>query len=180
VEAWVNGVRKGHTYFSTGPLIEFRVNGALPGDALHLLAAGGSVVLEGTVVSLSPLSKVVINHKHGVLREIPLDGKSTSARFREEIKLTDSDWFSVMAEGPHNPVLDSKFLLAGTNAVRVYVGDQKLRDRPSAEYFIRWIDVLRKETEEWLWWRSPQEREHILAQYEEARRIYQHLADEAR
>jgi len=180
VEAWVDGVRKGHTYFSTGPLIEFRVNGALPGSALHLPARGGSVVLEGTVVSLSPLSKVVIYSKHGVLREIPLDGKRTSARFREEIKLTESDWFSVMAEGPHNPVLDSKFLLAGTNAVRVYVGDQKLRDRPSAEYFIRWIDVLRKETEEWLWWRSPQEREHILAQYEEARRIYQHLADEAR
>jgi desulfoferrodoxin (superoxide reductase-like protein) len=85
-----------------------------------------------------------------------------------------------MAEGPHAPFLDSTSLLAGTNAVRVYVGDQKLRDRQSAEYFIRWIDVLRKETEEWLWWRSPHEKEHILDQYEEARRVYQRLADEAR
>ena len=85
-----------------------------------------------------------------------------------------------MAEGPHASFLDCTFLLAGTNAVRVYVGDQKLRDRPSAEYCVHWIDVLRKETEEWPWWRSPQEKEHILGQYEEARRIYLHLADEAR
>jgi TolB protein len=179
VEAWVDGVRKGHTYFSTGPLIEFRVNGAIPGGVLHLPAGGGPVVLEGTVVSLSPLSKVAINH-NGVLSEIRVDGNRTSARFRQEIRLTESAWFSLLAEGPHAPFLDSTSLLAGTNAIRVYVGDQKLRDRPSAEYFIRWIDVLRKETDEWLWWRSPQEKEHVLSQYEEARRVYQRLAGEAR
>ena len=32
---------------------------------------------------------------------------------------------------------------AGTNAIRVYVGDQKIRSRESAQYFIRWIDRLR-------------------------------------
>src|SRR5256886_13187235 len=31
VEAWVDGLRKGRTYFSTGPLLEFRVNGNMPG-----------------------------------------------------------------------------------------------------------------------------------------------------
>jgi hypothetical protein len=179
VEGWVDGVRKGHTYFSTGPLIDFRVNGAIPGGILHLPAGGGPVVLEGTVVSLSPLSKVAIN-RNGVLSEIQLDDKRTSARFRQEIRLTESAWFSLVAEGPHAPFLDSTSLLAGTNAVRVYVGDQKLRERRSAEYFIRWINVLYKETEEWPWWRSPQEKEHILGQYKEARRVYQRLADEAR
>lgn len=180
VEAWVDGVRKGHTYFSTGPLLDFRVNGMLPGGVIRLPAGGGSVTLDGTVLSMAPLSKVTIRSKRGVLRDIPLDGKGTSARFREVIHLTDSDWFSLIAEGPHTPFLDSSFLLAGSNAVRVYVGDQKLRDRPSAEYFVRWINVLRQETEQWLWWRSQKEKDHILAQYEEARRIYQRLADEAR
>jgi hypothetical protein len=33
VEAWIDGIRKGHTYFSTGPLVEFRVNGTLPAAA---------------------------------------------------------------------------------------------------------------------------------------------------
>jgi len=83
-------------------------------------------------------------------------------------------------EGPHTPQLDSSFLLAGSHAVRVYVGDKKLRDRAAAEYFIRWIDVLRKESEEWLWWRSQKEKDHIFAQYDEARRVYHRLADEAR
>ncbi len=178
--AWVDGIRKGHTFFSTGPLIDFRVNGKLPGSRIHLSNLGGKVVLEGTVVSLVPLSRVIINDRHGVFREVPLDSQQTSARFREAIELTESDWFSVTAEGPRAPIFDTAYALAGTNAIRVYVGDKKIRDRSSAEYFTRWIDKLHEETEQWPWWRSREEKDHILSQYEEARRIYQRLAEEAR
>jgi len=68
--------------------------------------------------------------------------------------------------------------LAATNTVRLYVGDGKIRDRASAEYFIRWIDQLRPEVEKWPWWASPGEKDHVLAQYEEARRVYEKLAEE--
>ncbi len=180
VEAWVDGLRKGRTYFSTGPLLEFRVNGNMPGGVVRLPENGASVTLEGSVMSASPLTKVVVYHKHGVLREIPLNAERTSAKFQEEIRLKESDWFSLSAEGPPAPFLDSAFQLAGSNAVRVYAGTQKLRDLQSAEYFVRWIDVLRQDTEQWPWWRSQKEKDHVVAQYEEARRIYKRLAAEAR
>jgi hypothetical protein len=32
---------------------------------------------------------------------------------------------------------------------------------------------------EWLWWRSDQERRRVLGQFEEARRVYQRLEKEA-
>jgi hypothetical protein len=178
-KAWVEGLRNGRTYFSTGPLLEFRVNGAVPGGIVRLPEEGGSVTLEGTVISAAPLTKVVLYHKHGILREIPLSGDRTSTTFHEEVRLKESDWFSLSAEGPPAPFLDSAFLLAGSNAVRVYAGTQKLRDRQSADYFVRWIEVLRRETEQWPWWRSPKEKNHVLAQYEEAKQVYQRLAAEA-
>lgn len=53
VDGWVDGLRKGHTFFSSGPLLEFRVDGALPGDTVHLPAAGGTLTLEGTVTCVA-------------------------------------------------------------------------------------------------------------------------------
>lgn len=80
------------------------------------------------------------------------------------------------APAPH---LDADYALAATNTVRVYAGDRKIRDRAAAEYFIRWIDILKRRTEEWPWWASLAEKEHVLAQFEEARRVYQRFVDEA-
>jgi hypothetical protein len=66
-----------------------------------------------------------------------------------------------------------------TNAIRVYVGGQKIRNRESAEYFIAWIDKLRDMTEKWGVWNTPTEKAHVFSQFEEARRVYQRLAGEA-
>ena len=53
------------------------------------------------------------------------------------------------------------------------VAGQPVRNRASAEYSIRWIDKLRAMAEEWPGWRSDKEREHVFAQFDEARQIYE-------
>ncbi len=35
-DAWFQAVKKGHTFVSTGPMIDFRVGGAMPGDELEI------------------------------------------------------------------------------------------------------------------------------------------------
>ena len=37
---WVNALKKGHTYLSSGPVVEFRVNGQMPGDKVRLAGGG--------------------------------------------------------------------------------------------------------------------------------------------
>ena len=53
------------------------------------------------------------------------------------------------------------------------------RSVESAEYSIRWIDQLREMAEAWPGWRSPAERDHVFAQFDEARAIYERFAAEA-
>jgi len=36
IEAWIEALRKGNTFFTTGPLLEFHVNGRMPGEIIHL------------------------------------------------------------------------------------------------------------------------------------------------
>jgi hypothetical protein len=149
------------------------VNGRIPGESVNLPASGGTVTLEGKVWSWLPLAKIAIYHNGKVWKEV-------GQEFREELKVDRSGWFSLVAEGaPAGLPVDPAFPQAGTNAIRVYVGDQKIRNRESAEYFIRWIDKLRAMAEQSPGWRSQAEKDHVFAQFEEARRRYQTLVSEA-
>jgi len=173
-QAWIDAVKKGRTFFSNGPLLDFKVNGRIPGETLNLPASGGTVTLEGKVWSWLPLNKIAIYHNGKLWKEVGAD-------FREQVKVGQSGWFSLVAEGaPVSLPADPAFPQAGTNAVRVYVGDQKIRNRESAEYFIAWIAKLHGLTEKWPGWRSQAEKNHVYAQFEEARRVYLRLAGEAK
>jgi hypothetical protein len=113
-------------------------------------------------------------------REVPLNANSRGARIQETVRIDQSAWFSLTAEGPAGShPLDALYPQAATSAVRVYVGAQKIRNRHSAEYFIRWIDKLQAMAEAWPGWRSSKERSHVLGQFSEARDVYQRLGTEA-
>jgi len=173
-ETWMEGVRKGHTFFSSGPLLEFRLNDLLPGSTLRLTKPG-AVTVHGNVTSLAPLTKVQLYCNGKVLKEFP-----TSGKFEAQIPVEESGWYSLYAEGPRHPHIDADFPQAATNAIRVYVGDGKIRNRESAEYFVRWIGKLKNMAEEWPWWRSEAEKKHVFVQFDEARSIYEQRAREAK
>ena len=63
--------------------------------------------------------------------------------------------------------------------MRVYVGEHKIRSRASAEYFLTWLDKLWKMADKPTSWRSAKEREHVLAQFEAARKVYRQRVAEA-
>ncbi|MBI3207669.1 MAG: CehA/McbA family metallohydrolase [Candidatus Solibacter usitatus] len=176
---WIEALRKGRSYFTTGPLLSFRVNGKGPGERVQLAAAGGQIVLEAEVKSITPLSKVVIHRNGAVFRELTLTSGKLSASLKETVPAGGSAWYSLYAEGPPNRLLDSEYPQAATNAVRVYVGDQKIRSKESARYFQNWIDKLETMANEWPWWRSEKERKHVTGQFEEARKVYRKLEQEA-
>jgi TolB protein len=170
VEAWQDALRHGHTYFTTGPVLEFHLNGRIPGDAVRLPAGGGTVELEGSVSSFAPLSKVVIYNNGKIVKELPKNGG-----FKEKIQVSHSGWYALYAEGARDKRLDTHYPQASTNAIRVYVGDEKIHSTESAEYFIRWMDKLHTMAADWLWWRSEGEKKHVLAQIDQARAVYERL-----
>ncbi len=61
---------------------------------------------------------------------------------------------------------------AVTNPIYVYVGGRPIRNKESADYFVRWIDKLKTMVEQHPGWRSEKEKQHVLAQLQEAQDIY--------
>ena len=54
-----------------------------------------------------------------------------------------------------------------------------IRDRASAEYFVKWVDILTGMAKRHPGWRSDKEKAHVLGQFKEARDIYVKRAAEA-
>lgn len=179
ITAWLRALREGKTYFSTGPLLDFQINGKVPGEAIQLPASGGTLEIVAAVDSIAPLSKVVIHRNGAVWRELPLDAAGKSVRWKETVRADRSAWYALYVEGPPFRLLDAEYPQALTNAIQVYVGAQKIRNLESARYFLRWIDKLEKMAIEWPWWRSAKERQHVLGQFAEARQVCLKLAQEA-
>ena len=178
---WLRAIREGHTFFTTGPMAEFTVNQQIPGASVRLPPTGGMVTLEGRAWSYMPLRRMLIYHNGKVWKEIPFAGDRLSGEFREQIKVEEERLvFTWLVEGPAaSSGGDAGSQQAGTNAIRVYVGDQKIRNRASAEYFITWIDKLRKMAEAWPGWRSQAEKDKVFAQFEQAKAVYAARASEA-
>jgi hypothetical protein len=180
MEAWFEGLRKGHAFVTTGPLVELTVNGRIPGEELSV-RSGAEVELEAHVRSITPLRKVEVVFNGSVLDEFSLEGDRTRFDLSKSYPVRESGWFHLRAEGSPEEryPLDASYAQAFTNPVWVLVDGKPVRSRAAAEYSIRWIDKLRAMAEAWPGWRSAKEKDHVFAQFDEAKRIYQGFLAEA-
>jgi TolB protein len=177
MDAWFAGLRAGRAFVTTGPLVELTVNGMLPGEEIALPRGGGEVTVEARVRSITPLEKVSLLFNGEEVETIPLSADRKSVDFRKSLRPTRSGWYHLRAEG--NPAdrfpLDAGYAQAFTNPIWIKVGGQPVRSRPAAEYAIKWIDKLQEMAAAWPAWRSQREKDHVFAQFEEARQVYRRM-----
>jgi hypothetical protein len=175
MDAWFEGLREGHAFVTTGPLVELTINGRIAGEEVPLTGSSGTVSVEAHVRSITPLQKVVLVFNGQVLEEFPLSGERNRFDLTKSYPVRESGWFHLRAEGSPEErfPLDASYAQAFTNPVWVTVDGKPVRNRASAEYSIQWIDKLRAMAEAWPGWRSQKEKDHVFAQFDEARRIYQ-------
>ena len=181
MEAWFAGLREGRAFVSTGPLVELTANGALPGETIELPRGGGPVTLAARVRSITPLSRVRVIFNGEVVEEIPLEGDRMAATFEKSVTVTKSGWYHLRADGAPNErsPLDVRWAQGFTNPIWVTVGGAPVRSRAAAEYSLSWIDKLQDMAKGWPGWRSQKEKDHVYAQFDEARAIYRKFAEEA-
>ena len=180
-DAWFEGVRRGRAFVTTGPLVELTVNGRMPGDEISCPPSGGDAAIAASVRSITPLETRHACFNGEVVEKIPLSADRRSARFTKTLKATRSGWYHLRAEG--NPKerhpLDSTYAQAFTNPVWVTVGDRPVRSAAAATYCLTWIDKLQHMADASPGWRSPKEKEHVFAQFDQARSVYRKFLEEA-
>jgi len=133
------------------------------------------------VRSITPLEKVTLLFNGEVVETIPLSADRKSAEFKKTLTVSRSGWYHLRAEGRRDEryPLDTSFAQGFTNPVWIVVGGRPVRDRAAAEYCLKWIDKLQQLAEASPGWRSQKEKDHVFAQFDEARAVYRKFLREA-
>jgi dipeptidyl aminopeptidase/acylaminoacyl peptidase len=176
---WIDGLRKGRSFVTNGPMLELTVDGQELGDIVRL-AGPRSVKVKAKAWSHFPLAKVELIVDGQVAATIPLAKDDRSAALDKEVMVPRSGWLVLRASGPGHPDSPQPALFAHSAPIYLEVGGIPVRSREDAEFFLAWIDelALRARTRD----RVPdaEQRQHVQEQMEKARLIYGRIAREGK
>jgi TolB protein len=180
MSGWLDALRAGHAFMSTGPLVELEVDGRIPGETLDLLG-GDEVVVSVEVTSITPLERAELVFNGEVIASIPFTEDRKTLSFERSFQPTGSGWYHVRVSGARGESfpLDISWVQAATNPVWITVDGDLIRSVEAADYALAWIDTLQAMAEAWPDWRSQDEKDHVFAQFDEARGVYRGFRSEA-
>jgi hypothetical protein len=170
-EHWIDGLKAGKSFVTSGPMLTFSANGEGPGAVLKV-GEKPKVRVKATARSLFPLAKAELIHNGKVIATARLAEDGLTATLDQDVTLDRGGWLAFRAEGPGTGDTATSALNAHSNPVYVEVNGVAPRSAEEARAFLRWIDqfeiLLRSRN------RFPAEklRQQAQEQIEAARLVY--------
>jgi hypothetical protein len=175
---WIDGLKKGRSFVTNGPMLELTADGQELGGVVKLTEPR-KVMVKAKARSQFPLTQVELLVNGQVAAMLPLAKDDLSAKLEQGVALERSGWIALRASGPGNQNSPLPNLFAHTAPIYVEVAGAPARSRADAQFFLKWIDdldVMVRARD-----RVPDDalRKHIQAQMDAARAVYTRIAKEA-
>lgn len=171
-EKWLKGLKAGQSFVTTGPMLEVKVNGQLPGHLFAEAKAGSVCDVKGTVTSAAPLSRIEILINGQVVKTIKSQSQKTAAggyeqAFETSIPIKGSSWLAVRCFEQHPT---GRIRFAHTAPWHFEVAGQPLLPRQEE------IDYLRLRCREEIERNRSVVGPEALKEYEQALAAYEEIA----
>jgi TolB protein len=166
---WLDALKAGRSFVTNGPLLEFSVGTTGIGGELRL-PGRRRLEFKVSLRSIVPVDHLEIVRNGAVVSEIALPGDRTRADTTISLQVTESGWYTLRAWSakPAEPILDL-YPFATTSPIYVIVGNQPIRSRNDAEYFLAWIDRLEEGARAHAGWNTDAEKLLVLGNIARAR-----------
>jgi Tol biopolymer transport system component len=173
MESWLEGLRRGRTFATNGPLLRFSLGGKEIGDEIKLASGRQELKFTAALRSIVPIDHLQLVCNGQVAKDVPLAGHATSADASGSVALEKSGWCVLRAwsEKAESPVMDI-YPYATTSPIYVTLGDAPPRSAADAAYFAAWLDRVREAVEAHQGWNTDAERANVLKSIEEARAVF--------
>ena len=172
--SWMDAIKRGRTYFSSGPLVRFEVEGKGPGEELALTAgAPGTVHVVADVVSIAPLDAldIIVN---GVVAQTVRPADPLHVTFDGQVAVPDGGWVALRASGPKSAYLGDDYAFAQTTPVYVVRGGKRYVKAEDVQFLSDTVSAIWARVEKSPW-RSDAERDTFRAAIDRAQSVYQKL-----
>jgi hypothetical protein len=178
-DAWLDGIRQGRTFATTGPVVSMDVDGQRIGSTLER-AAGSTVMVRAQAQSKLPISRLEIVQNGIVVATAQNPTGSDKIVLEAKLKIRETSWLAarVMSDAtlPYQPFYldrsEDLRVFAHTSPVYVDVPGSARRSARDAELFVRWIDQGLDWVRNHAVIPEPAERAEMIALFERARAVY--------
>ncbi|MCI0680882.1 MAG: CehA/McbA family metallohydrolase [Gemmataceae bacterium] len=174
-DGWFKGLDEGRSFVTTGPMLLAQLNGKLPGTPLAGAEATNRLQVTGTVHSAQPLDRIEIVVNGVVAKTLQPANRKTERGGHEspidaEVAASGSSWLAVRCWEPRP---GGRWRYAHTAPWHVRVEGMPLRPRRAETDFL--IGRVTSQIER----SRPVLPAAALAEYEQALRVYQKIAETA-
>jgi hypothetical protein len=133
---WAKAVRGGNTFTTTGPLLEFRAEGRVPGSEIRMPAGGGTVEVSVEARSATPVHRLEVVVNGEVVRSVEEPNGARRLTMREKIRVPGAGWIAARCGSRYG-------VTAHTSAVYLTAPGQELFSAPAAAYLLTIIEGTR-------------------------------------
>lgn len=190
--AWLEAVKAGRTFGTSGPLLFLSVGHASLGAGGRLLEPGDEIRIGGdasqtfdvdiNVASMVPLDRVELLLNGEVVHTWEAaEYASVAGNFAwaasASIEIPGSGWIAARAIGPPSKYVGDTFPFAQTSPVYVVRDGVTYTSAEDAQFLLDTINVLRERVEQRNSWNTEEERVAYLEAINEARDVYQRIID---
>src|SRR5579859_2568181 len=163
IELWFDALKRGRTFATNGPLIEFSLGGLKVGDELKFDGEQAAVPFTATLRSIVPVDHFEVVCNGRVAATLKLEGARDSGDVKGTLPPKESGWCLLRASSDEAeyPVLD-KYVYATTSPIYVTIGGKAPHSTEDAKYFVAWIERTIDVTSHHPDWNSSAEKEYVL------------------
>jgi hypothetical protein len=144
---WCRNLALGRTFMTSGPLVDFSVEGKEIGDTVMLRGNGGTVEIEARAESIFPIHTLEIVEKGKVVASTRESKSARQLSLKAKIKVEGHSWLAARVGGPSyfQPALhhdgSRRAIFAHTSPIYVaFGGEWQLFDQETAQYMLTLIE----------------------------------------
>jgi hypothetical protein len=171
IQPWLRSLKQGKTFATNGPLLGFSLEGSGLGETLPLPKAG-TVKFSAWLRSIVAVEHWQIVCNGAVVKDLETRA-GTQADVSGTLPLAHSGWCLLRAwnDKAQYPILDA-YPYATTSPVYVRIGDEPVKSKDDAAYFVAWIDRLINAAKTHPDWNNENEKTSVLDLLQRGRKIY--------
>jgi TolB protein len=176
VRSWLDAVRRGRTFLSTGPLIFIDVDGHKPGDEIAVSStAAADVHVKAEAMSITPVDSLQIIVDGDVVKTVAATDKAHIA-FDGTVPMPNGGWIVARVLGPNSKYIGDDYAFAQTSPVYVVRGGHRYVNAEDVKFLAQTVDAIWTRVERSRW-RSDAARDRFHAVIDSARAVYARLEE---
>ncbi len=138
---WAKAVRRGNTFMTTGPLLDFRADGHSPGGEIVMGAGGGTVEVRVDARSYVPFHRLEVVLSGRVVASREESSGTQEMVLQEKVEAPGPGWLAARCVSRLGPTSAwSLGIQAHTSPVYLRVPGQELFSAPAAAYLLTLLD----------------------------------------